>query len=146
MFRELDIKIIHFIRRISSSLSRLALFAVFFWFGILKLFGVSPANELVNELLVRTLPDIPFGSFIIILGLVEMAIGILFLIPKTERIAILLLIIHMVTTFLPLVMLPEIVWQQFFVPTLEGQYIIKNLVVVALALGIATHLHPRRRH
>jgi uncharacterized membrane protein YkgB len=48
----------------------------------------------------------------------------------------------MITTFLPLIFLPGESWQAPFVPTLVGQYIIKNLVLVAAAIGIAAHLHP----
>ena len=48
----------------------------------------------------------------------------------------------MITTAGPLVLLPSETWQSFFVPTLEGQYIIKNLVIIAAAIGIAAHLHP----
>jgi uncharacterized membrane protein YkgB len=48
----------------------------------------------------------------------------------------------MITTFGPLVYLPDEAWQKFLVPTLEGQYIIKNLVIIATAIGIAAHLHP----
>ncbi|MCC7436506.1 hypothetical protein IT402_01365, partial [Candidatus Nomurabacteria bacterium] len=58
------------------------------------------------------------------------------------RVVFPLLLFHMVTTFLPLIFLPSIVWQSAFVPTLEGQYIIKNLVIIATAIGIVSHLHP----
>jgi uncharacterized membrane protein YkgB len=116
--------------------AHISLFIVFFWFGAIKLFGVSPANELVAALQVITLPWWPFESFIIFLGLWEMLIGTLMLFKKTERVGILLLIPHMFTTFLPLFMLPAISWQSLLVPTLEGQYIIKNLIIVALATSI----------
>lgn len=141
-----DKKIIHFIQKYATPLGRLALFVVFFWFGFIKLFGVSPANELVNMLLAQTLPFITFESFIIFLGLFEMIIGLSFLIPKFERAAIFMMLIHMLTTFLPLVVLPEIAWQSFLVPTLEGQYIIKNIIIVVLAIGVAAHLKPMKRH
>lgn len=116
--------------------AHISLFIIFFWFGILKLFGVSPANELVDALRAITIPWWSFESFIIFLGCVEMLTGILFLFKKTEKIALLILIPHMFTTFLPLIMLPDIAWQSFMTPTLEGQYIIKNLVIMALAGSI----------
>jgi hypothetical protein len=53
-----------------------------------------------------------------------------------------LLFIHMIMTFLPLIFLPSTTWSGFLVPTLEGQYIIKNLVIIAAAMGIAAHLVP----
>ena len=128
------------IAKISFILSHLALALIFIWFGSLKFFGISPANELVDELLQVTLPFISFDVFIIFLATVEVLIGILFLIPRMERIAITILVIHMFTTILPLFLLPSIVWQGFFLPTLEGQYIIKNFVLVALAIGILVDL------
>jgi uncharacterized membrane protein YkgB len=86
-----------------------------------------------------------FHSFLILFGVFECLIGILFLIRGAERIVIPLLFIHMITTFGPLFLLPQETWSGFLVPTLEGQYIIKNLVIIAAAIGIAAHLHPMPR-
>ncbi len=138
----IDDRIIRFLRKISIPAGRLALFIVFFWFGILKLIGTSPANPLVSGLLERTLPFMTFDTFIVLFAIYEMIIGIAFLIPRLSRLAIALLAFHMVTTFMPLVLLPSVTWQGFLTPTLEGQYIIKNLVIIALAFGIAAHLTP----
>ena len=63
-------------------------------------------------------------------------VAVLFLFPKTTKLAIIILIPHMITTMLPLVFLPDMTWQSFFAPTLVGQYIIKNIVIVALALSV----------
>jgi len=116
--------------------AHIALFIVLFWFGILKLFGVSPANELVDALRAITIPWWPFESFIVFLGVVEMLTGILFLFKKTRQLALWILMPHMITTFLPLLMLPHLSWQMLLVPTIEGQYIIKNIVIMALAGGV----------
>ena len=126
--------------RISLPFARLALFVVYFWFGILKLVGVSPAGPLVSALWIKTIPFIPLPTFIVLFSAYEMLIGVLFLIPKLERPAIALLLMHISMTAMPLVLLRRIVWQNFMVPTLEGQYIIKNLVIVALALSIGASL------
>lgn len=83
-----------------------------------------------------------FGAFIVLFGLFECLIGILFLIKGAERVVMPLLLLHMITTFMPLFLLPAVTWSGWFVPTLEGQYIIKNLVVIATAIGIATNLKP----
>jgi len=123
-------------QKLTILFSRIALFIVFFWFGILKIIGTSPANPLVQKLFEKTVPFISFGTFIILFGAYEMLIGILFLIPKREKLALALLIPHVLTTFLPLFLLPSITWQNFLTPTLEGQYIIKNLVIAALALNL----------
>lgn len=138
----MDEKIIGGMRRIFPWASRIAIFVVFFWFGALKVGGLSPANPLVLALLDQTLPFLNPVSFIVWFGIFECIIGIVFLIRGLERFAIALLVVHMITTFGPLVLLPEMAWSAAFVPTLEGQYIIKNLAIIALATGIAAHLKP----
>jgi uncharacterized membrane protein YkgB len=142
--RERGLGFLPFLRRFNLPFARLALFVVYFWFGALKLVGVSPAGPLVSALWLKTIPFIPLDKFIILFASYEMLIGILFLIPRLERLAITLLLLHVSTTVLPLVLLPDIVWQMFLVPSLEGQYIIKNIVVVALALSIGASLRARR--
>jgi uncharacterized membrane protein YkgB len=138
----IDVRIISFMRRASGPFARLALFIVFFWFGILKIIGTSPANPMVQDLMETTLPFMTFGQFIIFFAIYEMIIGIAFLIPRAERLAIALLIPHMIMTILPLFFLIPMTWQGFLTPTMEGQYIIKNLVIIALAMGIAANLSP----
>ena len=144
LLEEIDIKIILFLQRVGPTLARVALFVVFFWFGFMKLFDTSPAGPLVADLLHKTLPFVPYGNFIMFFGSYEMLIGISFLIPGLERFAIALLVPHMITTFMPLVLLPNVTWRGVFIPTLEGQYIIKNLVIVALAFSIAAQLKPMK--
>lgn len=138
----IDSRIILFFRKISIPVARISLFIVFFWFGILKVIGLSPASALVQKLFEHTISFVPFGTFLITFGLFECLIGILFLIKGAERIVIPLLLIHMITTAGPLLLLPSETWQRFLVPTLEGQYIIKNLVIIATGIALAAHLHP----
>lgn len=139
----LDARIIHFFRKISIPTARISLFVVFFWFGLLKVIGLSPAGSLVHGLFDQTLSGVvPFHAFYVGFSLFECLIGILFLIKGAERIVIPLLFVHMITTFLPLIFLPNETFSAPFVPTLVGQYIIKNLVLIAAAIGIAAHLHP----
>lgn len=142
VFATIDYAIVRAMRRFGKPIARLAFFIVFFWFGILKLVNASPANPLVSSLLEKTLPFITFEQFIIFLGLWEMLIGVLFLIPHLERVAILLLVPHLFVTAAPLVLLPQIAWQSAFIPTLEGQYIIKNILIVSTALAIGSQVHP----
>ncbi len=125
-------------------LARFSIFVVFFWFGFLKVLGLSPASLMVVTLLHATMPFVSPPSFLVFFGLFECVIGILFLIPGLERVVLPLLFFHMVTTVLPLFLLPHMVWTGFMVPTLEGQYIIKNIVIIATAISIAAHLHPIR--
>jgi len=54
-------------------------------------------------------------------------------------------VVHLSTTIMPLVLLPQFTWQSFLVPTLEGQYIIKNILLIVLALNIWSNLRPRNK-
>ena len=130
-------------QKISIKFARFAIFVIYFWFGLLKLIGESPASPMVkvlfNQTLAKILLSLDFNQFMIAFAIFEMLIGILFLIPKFNKIAFFLLAIHIITTTLPLFMVPEMVWTKPFVPTIEGQYIIKNLAIIGLALSIAVH-------
>ena len=135
-----DERIIYHTKYLSLPFSRFAIFLIYFWFGALKVFSSSPANPLVAALLSKTLPGVSFSSFIIALGVFEMVIGLVFIIPRLERLAIFILGIHLITTVLPLFLLSQMIWQGFLTPTLEGQYIIKNILIISLAIGIASQL------
>ncbi len=140
--KDIDYTIIRRTQGASQYFARFALFVVYFWFGILKILDTSPANPLVMQLQEKTLPFLTFHQFIIFFSLYEMLIGILFLFSKFDRLTILLFALHMVTTFMPLVFLPDVAWQGFLTPTLEGQYMIKNLVLIALVMNIGANLNP----
>jgi uncharacterized membrane protein YkgB len=142
--RTFDVEIIHAFRTLSIPVARIGLFIVFFWFGFLKILALSPASPLVQNLFEHTMPIMPFDTFMVAFGAFECIIGILFLIKGMERVVIPLLFIHMLTTILPLFLIPEVTWSSFLVPTLEGQYIIKNVVIIAAAIGIAAHVHPMK--
>jgi uncharacterized membrane protein YkgB len=129
-------------QKLALPFGRFAIFVVYFWFGILKIFSLSPANPLVEDLLIRVLPGVSFTTFIVALGVFEMMIGIIFLIKGLERIALFVLFLHLIMVIMPLILLPAVTWQSFMVPTLEGQYIIKNILIIGLAMVVASHLHP----
>lgn len=137
-----DLKVIAFFKRSYIPLARIALFIVFFWFGILKLTGVSPAGDLAEALAAKTIGLDLFEFSFKSLALLECIIGVLFLIPKAVRIVIPLLFLHMAVVCAPLILVPDMTWQSFLVPTLEGQYIIKNIVIIALAFGVAANIRP----
>jgi uncharacterized membrane protein YkgB len=139
---KVDRILVPWFRRIDVPLMRAAILVVYAWFGFLKLFDASPANPLVRDLLERTLPFITFERFIVFLGLFEVAIGIAFVVPKLEKLALALVVPHLVMTSGPLVFLPSVSWKGFLLPTLEGQYCIKNVLIAAVAVGILAHLQP----
>lgn len=140
--KKLDLRLIAFFKKTFLPFARVALFVVFFWFGILKVFGLSPASPLAEALTAQTVGMQYFDLLFMVLSIIECVIGVLFLIPKATRIVIPLLLIHMAVVCSPLVLVPGEVWTNFLVPTLEGQYIIKNLVIVAVAIGVASQTPP----
>ena len=140
-----DERFIKLTRRYSEPFARFAIFLVFFWFGYLKIVGLSPAGPLVQSLLeVTFLSFVDAQFFVVAFGVFEVVLGILFLIPRLERLIFALLIFHLATTVMPLLLLPEITWDGFLVPTLVGQYIIKNILLLAIELVIVAHLRPMR--
>jgi len=140
VIKKLDATIINWLQTLELPLARIAIFTVYFWFGALKLFGVSPAAPLVQALFERTINVMPFGTFYIVFSLFEVTIGLLFLIRGMERVAIFLIGLHLVTTVLPLIFLPQVTWQAFLIPTFEGQYIIKNILIAASAVLVGSRV------
>jgi len=118
-------------------INRFSLAIVFFWFGFLKVISISPAEGLVKSLYSATLSSfIEINSFVLILGIFECLIGIMWLFPKLTKWTFALFSFHMFTTFLPLIFLTQDTWQGDWALTLTGQYIVKNVVLVACALTI----------
>ena len=129
----LDRRIVAWMRGNGFMLLRISLGVVFIWFGILKPFGKSAANDLVA----RTVYWVDPNWFLPVLGWWEVAIGFCMLIRPLLRLAILLLFLQMPGTMLPLFLLPEVCFVRVpFEPTLEGQYIIKNLVLISAAIVV----------
>ena len=131
-FDAIDKQITRWMARYGMIIMRIGLGIIFFWFGALKLVpGLSPAEELVRNTTYFVNPN----WFILVLALWEMAIGLGLILGKFMRLTLLLLFLQMPGTALPLVLLPETVWTQFpYGLTLEGQYIVKNLVLIGAGL------------
>ena len=118
----------------SVNIMRIALAIVYVWFGALKVFGISPAGELVEKTVYWFKPEI----FIPILGICEIIIGLGLLVKRFIPITIVLLLSHMAVTFFPVFIVQAVCFDAFpYQPTLAGQYIIKNLVLISGALIIA---------
>ena len=122
----------------ANVLGRIALFIIYAWFGILKLIGKSPASELIKALHHKVIPGIPFHQFFIAFALFEVIIGILFLFPKFAKIAYALFAVHITMAILPLFLLPSFTWQSFLIPTIEGQYIIKNIALISVVVFLSS--------
>ncbi len=110
---------------------------VFFWFGALKFFpGLSPAENLAT----RTIEILTFGTIhptvsILLLAIWECGVGIMLGFRLCRRATLCLLFLHMVCTFSPILFFPGEVFTYFpYGLTLEGQYIVKNLVLMSAAM------------
>ncbi len=116
------------------NLLRISIGIIYIWFGALKFIpGASPAEPLIRE----TLSFLPLNLFIPFLALWEVAIGVGFLTGKFMRLTILLMVLQMMGAVSPIILNPEAVFVNFpFVLTLEGQYIIKNLILIAAAIVV----------
>ena len=120
-------------------LLRLSLGIVFLWFGVLKFFPeMSPAQELAARTIgVLTGGRMPPGVVLPILAGWECLIGIGLLVGRGLRVVLLLIYLQMLGTLAPLALFPHEVFIHIpYAPTLEGQYIIKNLVLISAGIVI----------
>lgn len=131
-----DARVAEWMARHGLTVLRIALGIVFLWFGAQKFFpGLSTAETLA----VRTIAKITFGYVTPeisrpLLAAWETAIGLGLLTGRLMRVTLGLLFLQMIGTFMPLFFFPAETWRYPFVPTLEGQYIIKNGVLVAAGI------------
>ena len=135
----IDIRITTWMARHGVTLTRIALGIVFFWFGIIKFVpGWSPAAELATRTIdVLTFGHLPPKLSLPLLAAWEVAIGLGLLTCRFLRATLLLLFLQMPGTMLPLAFFPHETFTIFpYAPTLEGQYIIKNLVLISAALVV----------
>lgn len=135
----LDLRVTSWMARHGINITRMALGFIFTWFGVLKLIpGASPAEDLATRTLERlTLGQVPSSAALLVLAIWEVLIGIGLLTGRLLRVTLLLLMLQMAGTLTPLALFPSETFHVFpFAPTLEGQYIIKNLVIIGAALVI----------
>ena len=119
------------------SILRISIGIIYIWFGALKFFhGYSPAEDLA----INTIQKLSFGllsSKFMIMSLAswESILGVLLLSGKYLKPVLIFLIVHMICTFTPLIFFPSVSFK--FAPygfTLVGQYIMKNIIIVAAAI------------
>lgn len=123
----------------SPFMIRCALGIVFLWFGALKFFpGLSPAEMLAGKTIsALTAGYVAPNVSVPLLAAWEASIGLGLLLFGPRRIFVVMLLLEMPGTMLPFVLFPhETFTHAPFVPTLEGQYIIKNLVLSAGACAL----------
>ena len=138
-YDRLDARITRFLARAGVPTLRVGLGVVFLWFGALKFVpGLSPAEELAT----RTIAQLTGGAVapstsLPILAVWETLIGIGLLSGRFLRATLFLLAVQMAGTIAPLFLFPGETFTAFpYAPTLEGQYIIKNIVLIGAAMVV----------
>jgi uncharacterized membrane protein YphA (DoxX/SURF4 family) len=139
LYNRIDVKLTTWMAHYGVRLLRVSLGIVFFWFGALKFFpGLSPAQDLAT----KTISILTFGSFppnmsIVVLATWECLIGFGLILGLFMRATLLLLFLQMLGTITPIFFFPHEVFTHIpYAPTLEGQYIIKNIVLISAGLVI----------
>ena len=122
---------------------RLSLALVFVWFGMLKLSGQSPVAALISATIPWGDPHLVVGT----LGVIEVSLGLGLLIGRAQRLLLLALATHLAGTFLTFAMAPGMTMRHGdpFLLTADGEFILKNLVLISAALLLASHgVTPRQ--
>lgn len=132
-----DKSVTEWMAKVGLKFLRISIGFIFAWFGILKFFeGMSPAEGIA----VRTIDTLTFGMLddnIILIGLAvwETLIGIGLLFNIFLRETLLLLYLQMIGTFMPVFLFPyEVFFKIPYAPTLEGQYIFKNFIIIGAGI------------
>jgi uncharacterized membrane protein YphA (DoxX/SURF4 family) len=144
---KVDRSVVEWMGRFGPLLLRLSLAIVFLWFGALKLFpGMSPAQELATRTIrVLTAGLVPPTVSLPLLAAWECVIGIGLLVGRGLRGILLLLYFQMLGTLTPIVLFPNEVFIRIpYAPTLEGQYIIKNLVLISAGIVLGATVRAGR--
>ncbi|MFE4515159.1 DoxX family protein [Kitasatospora sp. NPDC056783] len=129
-------------RRVAPAVLRISVGLVYLWFGLLKFVpGASPAEDLATRCMsVMTFDLVPPGVSRPLLALMEVLIGAGLVTGLLLPLTLAVFFVHMAGVFATLVLLPDDVWVDGVppVPTMDGQYILKNLVLIAACLAVAT--------
>jgi uncharacterized membrane protein YphA (DoxX/SURF4 family) len=146
-FDQADEKITSFMARYSIPILRVSLGINFLWFGVLKFFpGQSPAQQIATITIERlTFGFIQPNVSIMLLAIWETLIGIGLISGLFLRLTLFLLFVQMIGTMTPLILFPAETFTRFpIAPTLEGQYMIKNLVLISAGLVVGATVRGGR--
>ena len=145
LWQQVDQRMIRFMRTYAIDLIRVSLAVVFIWFGALKVIGQSPVAELVARTVYWVSPDV----FVPFLGVWETVVGLGLLLGVALRVTLFLFWLQLAGTFLVLLLRPDIAFQggHPFLLTAEGEFVIKNLVLISggLVVGSTVGDRPRRK-
>lgn len=126
----------------AMTLLRVSIGIIYVWFGALKYFpNLSPADQLAKDTIhLITFGLIPSNVSIILLALWETSLGAVLIIGAWQRAVFYVLLLHMICTFVPLFFFAEVSFTTLpYGFTLVGQYIMKNLIIIAAALVLNAH-------
>jgi putative oxidoreductase len=138
--QEAEARVTQWLARYSVDALRISLGLVFLVFGVLKFFpGLSPAQELAGRTVeLLTFGIVPDQLAVLMVAALETTIGLLLVTGRWLRLGIALLLVAMVGILSPLVLLPDELFRgRIYAPTLEGQYVLKDVVLLSAAFVIA---------
>ena len=131
----------------SLTFLRVSLGAVFLGFGFLKFFpGLSPAENLTaTTTSILTFGLVPASVAIVAIASLECVIGLWLLSGRALRGVLALLVIELVGILSPLVLLAgRLFMGPHHAPTLEGQYVLKDVILVGAVLVLAASVRDDR--
>jgi uncharacterized membrane protein YkgB len=142
-FDRFDTTVRRVMRRIAVPTLRVSVGIVFVWFGALKVFDVSPVADLVA----RTVYWFEPTWVVEILGTVEIVVGICLIFGALLRLALFAFVAQMLGTFLVFVILPDVAFRDGnpMLLTVEGEFVVKNLVLLSAGLVVGANVLPRSR-
>ena len=139
---KLDTLMVKDMRKWGIPVLRVALGIVFLWFGALKIFGVTPVADLVGQ----TYSFFPVTEFLVFLGVWEVVIGIGLILKIFLRSVLAMLWLQMLGTFIASILEPSMFFNgNIFLLTIEGEFLVKNLVLVASGIVIGGHEVKKRK-
>jgi uncharacterized membrane protein YphA (DoxX/SURF4 family) len=134
-------KFLHRFAIVAPTALRMSLALIFLWFGLLKVGGESPVAGLVAATLPWANPSVVVHT----LGVVEVGLAVGLLIGRAQRLVLLALAIHLSGTFLTFVMAPGMTMRHGdpLLLTADGEFVLKNLVLISAALFLACHRYAQ---
>jgi uncharacterized membrane protein YkgB len=140
-FNRIDMSVSSFLRRWSIPALRISLGIVFVWFGALKVFDVTPVADLVGRTVYWFDPD----WVVPVLGVFEIIVGIGLIFRIALRAMLALFALQMLGTFLVLLLLPEVSFQDGnpLLLTVEGEFVVKNLVLLSAGMVVGATVRTR---
>ncbi|HWR84999.1 MAG TPA: DoxX family membrane protein [Rhodoglobus sp.] len=138
---QLEQSVLALLRIVAVPALRVALAVVYVWFGALKVLGLSPVADLVSSMM----PFLPAQLVVVGMGVAEIALGVALLVGVLIPWIAAAQVVHLLATFAVFVVHPDVAFTggNPLAVTFEGEFIAKNLVLVAGLLVVAAFSGPR---